>query len=135
MRRPLVERQVTLAGVAVLAVAVSLSLTTRHRHQKAVAALPASVGSYTALAAATGPRAAEQETSCGVALDRRLAGVYSPVLPCGVRLYLNYRSRHVLASVVGRPPAVVPAQFGLTPALASRLGIRGVRRVQWSYAA
>jgi len=37
--------------------------------------------------------------------------------------------------VIGRPPAVVPAQFGLTPALARRLGVNGVKRIRWSYAA
>jgi hypothetical protein len=135
VRQPLVERQVGLAGVAILAVAVSLSVATRREHAKVVAALPAPVGAYSALAAATGPRAAAKETSCGIALDRRLAGIYSPVLPCGIRLYLGYRSHHVLASVVGRPPTVVSAQFGLTPALARRLGVKGVRRIHWSYAA
>jgi hypothetical protein len=126
---------VALAAVAVLAVAISLSVSTRREHAKVVASLPASVGSYSALAAATGPRAAAKETSCGVAIDQRLVGIYSPVLPCGVRLYLDHGSHHVLASVVGRPPRAIAAQFALTPTLARRLGVNGVRRIHWSYAA
>ena len=124
-----------LAAVAVLALAISLSVSTRREHARVVASLPASVGSYSALAAATGPRARARETSCGVAFDNRLVGIYSPVLPCGVRLYLDHGSHHVLASVVGRPPTVLAAQFALTPALARRLGVNGVRRIHWSYAA
>lgn len=123
-----------LAGVAVLAVAVSLAFTTRENHAKAVAALPAAVGSYTALAAATGPMSGT-DAVCGVELTPHLVGIFSPVLPCGVRLYVTRGRHHVLASVVGRSPTVQGAEFGLTAALAHRLGITGVRRIRWSYAA
>lgn len=123
-----------LAGVAVLGLAVSLAFTTREDHAKAVAALPAAVGSYTALAAATGPMSGT-DPACSVEITPRLVGIFSPVLPCGVRLYLTRGSHHVLASVVGRSPTAEGAEFGLTAALARRLGITGVRRIRWSYAA
>ena len=135
MRRPLAERQVVLAGVTVVAIAASLAVTTRRDHQKAVAALPASVGTYTALAAAGGPGQGRKETACGVQLEPRVMGILSPVLPCGVRLYIGYRDHHVLASVVGRGPAAPGASLGLTQALSRKLGVTGVKRVRWSYAA
>ena len=134
MRRALAERQVMLAGAAVLGVAVSLAFTTRENHAKAVAALPVPVGSYSALAAATAPMSGT-DRACGVEITPRLVGIFSPVLPCGVRLYVTRGSRHVLASVVGRAPTAQGAEFGLTAALSHRLGITGVRRIRWSYAA
>jgi len=92
------------------------------------------VGSYTALAAATGPILGT-DPACGVEITPRLVGIFSPVLPCGVRLYVTRGSRHVLASVVGRSTTPEGAEFGLTAALSHRLGITGVKRIRWSYAA
>ncbi len=130
----LAQRQVVLAAVAILAVAVSFAVTTR-RDRKAAAALPAAVGSYTALVAASGPKVVGKHTLCGVQIAPRTMGISSPVLPCGVRLYLTYRGRHVLAAVIGRGPDTPGAELAVTPALARRLGITGVKRVRWSYAA
>jgi len=134
VRRALAERQVMLAGVAVLGVAVSLAFTTRRDHAKVVAALPPALGSYSALAAATAP-ASGTDPACGVEITPSVVGIFSPVLPCGVRLYVARGSHHVLAPVVGRTPTAQGAEFGLTAALAHRLGIIGVKRIRWSYAA
>ena len=56
MRRPLAERQVMLAGVALLAVAVSLAITTRQDARDAASRCRRLYGNYTALAAATAAR-------------------------------------------------------------------------------
>jgi hypothetical protein len=134
VRRALAQRQVVLAGVTVLAVAVSFAVTARH-DRKAAAALPPPVGSYTALVAASGPRTIGKRTACGIVVATRTLGISSPVLRCGTRLYLTYGSRHVLAPVVGRGPQAAGAEFAVTPALARRLRLTGVKRVRWSYAA
>ena len=118
-----------------LAVTVALGVTTRRGHEHAAAALPPPEGSYSALAAASGSRDVGKRTACGVVIGPRLMGISSPVLPCGSRLYIGYRGRHVLASVVGRGPFAPGAELLLTQALAHRLGVNGVKRVQWSYAA
>lgn len=133
MRRPLAQRQVMLAGAALLAVAASLAITSRHGSSSA--SLPASIGSYSALFSSTGPRTFGATTSCGVVLGTGTMGISSPVLPCGVRLYLAYRGTTMLATVIGRTPAAPGGAFGLTQALARRLGVTGVRRIRWSYAA
>jgi hypothetical protein len=122
-----------LLAVALLAVAVSLAVSEHNRH-KASAALPKPQGSYTALVATSGPRVVGRRTPCGVVIGTGTMGISSPVLPCGLRLYLNYRSRHVLASVIGRGPAGPGAEFSVTPALARKLGVSGVKRMRWSYA-
>ena len=73
------------------------------------------------------------KTSCGVLIGDATIGIASPVLPCGARLYLTFRNRHVLASVIDQADSA-GASFVLTHALARRLGVSGVRRVRWSYA-
>jgi hypothetical protein len=133
-RGRLAQREVGLLAVALLAVAVSIAITMRERHKAAASVLPPEEGAYTALVAASGPRAVGSRTGCGVVIGTRTFGISSPVLPCGVRLYLTYRSRHVLASVIGRGPEAPGAEFALTPALAHRLGVTGVKRLRWSYA-
>lgn len=134
MRPALVRRQLVLVAVTVLAIAVSLAVTTRPGH-KAAAALPAPVGSYTALVATASAKDEGKPTACGVVVSPWTVGISSPVLPCGVRIYLSRGQRHVLAPVIGRGPTTPGAEFALTPALASRLRITGLRRVHWSYAA
>lgn len=133
MRRQLAQRQVVLAAVTTIAVAVALAFATHHEHHRSVSRLPPPHGSYTGLAAASGASALGRRTSCGVLEGDSTLGIGSPVLPCGARLYLTYRRRHVLASVIDQAGAP-GASFVLTHALARRLGVTGVRRVRWSYA-
>jgi hypothetical protein len=134
VRQALLQRQLVLVAITVLAIAISLAVTTRPGH-KAAAALPPPVGSYTALVATAGPKSEGKTTACGVVVSARTVGISSPVLPCGVRIYLTRGGRHVLASVIGRGPTAPGAEFAITVALAHRLGITGLRRVHWSYAA
>jgi len=134
VRRFLLERQLILGAVAVLGIAVSLAITTRHRAHIRQAALPASQGSYTALVGTSSPPS-DDKAGCGFVIGPTTMGIASPVLPCGVRLYLSFRGKHALAPVIARGPAGPGMEFGLTRPLARRLGINGVRRVHWSYAA
>ena len=132
MRGRLAQRQVALVAVALLATAVSLALGGRHARR--AASLPPPQGAYTALVASRGAGTVGTRTSCGVVVGAGTAGIASPVLPCGVRLYFSYGGRHVLAPVIGRGPARPGAEFAVTPALARRLGLSGTARVSWSYA-
>lgn len=136
MTRRLSQREVALGGVALLAVAVSLAVTAQTRGP--APALPPPQGSYTALAGSTGPAVFGKKTVCGVVIGSATVGVSNPVLPCGVRLYISYRGRHVLTEVIGRGPSGrgrdAGRQFDLTVALARELGLAGVKRIQWSYA-
>ncbi len=132
MRRPLVQRQLALAGVAILGVAGSLAVTAKHPPH--AASLPPAVGSYTALAGSSGRQALGRPSACGVVIGSATEGVANAVLPCGTRLYLGYRGKHALVTVIDRGPQASDGEFGLTDALARRLGLVGVKRVQWSYA-
>jgi hypothetical protein len=132
VRSTLYRRQLALAGVAVLA---ALVVFAHEERRDRAAALPPARGSYSALAGAAAVSGAGQTPSaCGVRVGADTEGILNPVLPCGVRLYLSYRGRTVLASVIAHTPVPAGREFDLTSALARRLGLAGVRRVAWSYA-
>lgn len=125
------QRQAALAGAALLAAVVSLALTSGRHHRET---LPPPVGSYSALAGSSGAVAYGKRTACGEIIEPTTEGVSHPVLPCGVKLYINYNGKHVLTEVIDHGPDVPGREFDLTQALARRLGLVGVQRITWSYA-
>jgi rare lipoprotein A len=128
----LAQREVALAGLALLAAAVSLAVTRQTRHEPSTA--PQQEGSYTALAGSSGPAAFGKPTACGGVIRTDTIGVSHPTLPCGARVFIIYRGQTVLTQVVDRGPYVPGRQFDLTDALARRLGLRGVQTIHWAYA-
>jgi hypothetical protein len=134
----LVQRQVALAAIALLAAVGSLALAARDGGE-AVKPLPQPVpatggGWYTALAGPGQPRYGRR-TRCGFVLEPGTAGVTDSVLPCGVLLYVAYKdSPFVLTRVVDHRPVVAGRKFELTPKLAEQLGVDGVQRIRWAFA-
>lgn len=131
MKLGLAQRQAALAGIALLAAVVALAISSDHHHSSA---LPPPVGTYSALAASSGVVAYGKHTACGQVLGPTTEGVSQPVLPCGVKLYVNFRGKHVLTEVIDHGPNSSGTQFELTQALAQQLGLVGVQRIVWSYA-
>jgi rare lipoprotein A len=132
VRLQLAQREVALAGVALLATAVALAVSSAiHAHGSR---LPLPVGSYTALAGSGGFGTVGSKTACGEIISATTLGVANPVLPCGVQIYVSYRGKHVLTRVIDRGPYVPGREFDLTDALAHKLGVFGVQRIGWSYA-
>ena len=133
-----VQRQVALAGVALLAAIVALALTS-HGNGQPITGLPQPVpvaggGWYTALAGAERARYGHR-TRCGYLLKPGTVGVTDSVLPCGVLIYVSYKdSPHILTKVIDRRPVVPGRKFDLTPKLAEELGVDGVQRIRWVYA-
>jgi hypothetical protein len=130
----LAQRQVALAGVALLAAVAALVLTSRDKSQ-AVTGLPQPVtvagGWYTALAGAELPRYGKR-TRCGYVLRPSTEGIVDSVLPCGILVYVAYKNGpHILTRVVDRRPVVPGRKFDLTPKLAEDLGVDGVQRIRW----
>ena len=125
------QRQVALAGIALLAAAVALAISKQRSHSSS---LPPAVGAYSALASSSGTVAFGRHTACGQVIGATTEGVSQPVLPCGVKLYISYRGTHVLTEVIDHGPNAGGSQFELTQALAQRLGLVGVQRIVWSYA-
>jgi hypothetical protein len=132
-----VQRQVALAGVALLAAVLALVLTA-HDKGRAVTGLPQPVpvagGWYSALAGPEQPRYGAR-TRCGVVLQPDTVGITDSVLPCGILVYVAYRnSPHILTRVIDRRPVQPGRKFDLTPKLAEDLGVDGVQRIRWVFA-
>jgi hypothetical protein len=133
-----VQRQVALAGIALLAAVVALALTS-HEKGQAVTGLPQPVPVaggqwYSALAGAERPRYGRR-TRCGYVLKPNTVGVTDSVLPCGVLVYVAYGdSARILTRVIDRRPVLPGRKFDLTPKLAEDLGIDGVQRIRWVFA-
>jgi hypothetical protein len=133
-----VQRQVALAGIALLAAIGALALSSRGNGQSATTVpQPVQVaggGWYSALAGAQLPRYGER-TRCGYVLQPGTVGIIDSVLPCGILVYLAYKdSPKILTHVVDRRPVRAGRKFDLTPKLAEELGVDGVQRIRWVFA-
>jgi rare lipoprotein A len=124
---------VGLAAIALLAAVVALAVAAKTRSHSSE--LPAAYGSYTALAGTSGAAAIGKRTACGIVIRPSTEGVSHPVLPCGARIYVSFGGKHVLTQVIDRGPSRADREFELTDALARLVGLTGVQRIRWSYAA
>jgi rare lipoprotein A (peptidoglycan hydrolase) len=123
-----------LAFLAVALLAVVAVVAVLQRHDSSTPSGPQPVGSYTALAGSAPEAVIGRRTSCGIVLTEDTEGIAHPTLPCGVRLFITFGGKTVLAQVVDRGPYRGGREFDVTPALARRLGLQGVQNVRWSYA-
>ena len=131
MRPPLAVRELSLAALAFLAAVVALAVSAQTRHTGT--RTPQPVGSYVATAGTLGPSIG-RHTACGSVITADTEGVAHPTLPCGARIFVTYGRTTVLVQVIDRGPYVPGEQFGVTAALARRLGLQGVQPIHWSYA-
>jgi rare lipoprotein A (peptidoglycan hydrolase) len=133
----LLERQVALGGVALLAALGSLALDRAPEEQvaePAPQAPPVAGRWYEAAVGVYGPGFFGRTTACGVELTRQTRGVAHPVLPCGARIVVSNRGREAETRVVDRGPYGTAQEFALTQALAADLGLSGVQIVRWRFA-
>lgn len=70
---------------------------------------------------------------CGWLIEARTQGVVHPVLPCGAKLFVDFRGRQALTRVVAQSPVGDGRQFDLTPRLARALHLEGTRTVRWAF--
>ncbi|MDX6469450.1 MAG: rare lipoprotein [Gaiellaceae bacterium] len=125
-------RAAVLGAVALIAIALALALTHHSRH---TSNLPAAAGDwYSALAAPYAPSKGRSKSACGVAIGAKTIGVAHPVLPCGVKLYVEYKGKQVLTQVIDRGHTVPGREFDLTQALAKLLHVEGTQTIQWRFA-
>jgi hypothetical protein len=133
----LLQRQLALGGVTLLAVLASLAivraLESDSAPPEAVEAPPVAGRWYEAAVGAYGPGLFGRTTECGVVLTRRTRGVAHPVLPCGARIVVSYGGREAETRVMDKGPFGAGQEFALTQALATDLGLRGVQIVRWRF--
>ena len=58
-------------------------------------------------------------------IGAKTVGVAHPVLPCGVKIYVEYKGKQVLTQVIDRGHTVPGREFDLTQALAKLLAHAG----------
>jgi len=132
MRTPIAFRAAALAAVALVAAAVALALSGRGSGKKSDLPPPAGPW-YTVLAAPYAPKAGKR-SACNVVITRNTRGVAHPILPCGVKIYVEYRGKQELVQVIDRGPTVPGREFDLTQALAKELGLQGTQTIRWRFA-
>jgi rare lipoprotein A len=133
----LLQRQVALAGVALVAPLGSLALGRAEAGDGGAPAdgVPPARGTwYDAVVGTFGPGLYGRTTACGVRLVRDTSGIAHPELPCGVKVVLANEGREVETAVVDKGLVGARHDFDVTQALAEELGISGVRLVRWRFA-
>jgi Lytic transglycolase len=140
VNRSVAQRQIVLAGAALVAIVLALLVASLGDDSSSASndgpeAVPAPGGGwYTALAAPYRVNREAPTTACGHRADETTQGVAHPVLPCGTKLYLGYGEQEVLTEVVDRGSGAPGRVFDVTAPLARRLGLDGVRTVRWRFA-
>ena len=124
-------RAAALAGIALLGVAIALAVSQRSDGGKTTAS-PAGEW-YTALAAPY-TRTRARRGACGVVVGPKTPGVAHPVLPCGVKIYLEYHGREVLTQVVDHGHTAPGRTFDVTLPVAKLLGLDGAQTIRWRFA-
>ena len=139
MSAALGQRIAALAAAALLAGVFGVALSQAGRDAPGPVVAEPAVGEWggwsTALSgvAASAPRGG-RPSDCAWIVSRRTLGVVHPVLPCGARIFVEYGGTRALTRVVARSPVARDRELDLTPALARRLGLHGVREIRWAYA-
>src|SRR5438105_3742121 len=134
----LAVRQLSLGGVAVLAVVIALAIAhQRSESGSAANGLPQPVAAapadWSRALAGVGP-IPKRVSACGGLLKRGTLGVTHPVLPCGAKIFVAYRGREALTQVIDRGPSKPGREFELTPTLAAKLHLQGVQTIRWTFA-
>ena len=141
-RRPvsplLAQRLLALAAAACSTGVFGVALSQAGRDSPESALPEPAVGSWggwTTVLAGVAPQAprAGRRSGCDWVVLPRTQGVIHPTLPCGARIFVEYGGRQALTQVVARFPVGQGRQLDLTPRLARRLGLEGVREVRWAF--
>ena len=132
----LAQREVALAGVALLAVLVSLAVGAPGGGGT-TATLPEPVGQgaswYRALAAPGGGPFGRR-SACGIVIRKGTLGIAHPVLPCGAKIFIAFEGHEVLTQIIDHAPRSPGLEFEIAPALAGELGLHGVQQIRWTFA-
>jgi hypothetical protein len=132
------QRAAALAAAALLTGVFGVALSEAGRGTTDARLPEPAVGVWggwsTALAgvAPSAPRGG-RPSGCGWLVTPRTLGVLHPALPCGARIFVEYGGRQALTQVVARSPVGQGRQLDLTPGLAKRLHLVGVRELRWAF--
>lgn len=140
MKPQLAQRLVALGALALVAAVIAIAVTRNDSGSGANPALPNAApapgdGWYTALAAPGKLARKPRRTACGQVLKASTLGVSHPVLPCNVKVFIEYGNKQVLTEVIERNTNAGTPDFTLTKALAEQIDLHGVQSIKWRLAA
>jgi hypothetical protein len=135
----LAQRQIALAGLALLAGILALGLSSAEHASgpKLPGSIPAPDGGwFQAVATSRGStfRTKHLDEACGHVVGPTSPGVANPVLPCDTRIYIQFGDTEAFTQVIARGPSSSEADFELPPKLARELGLSGSQIIGWRYA-
>lgn len=136
----LAQRQMALAGIALLAGIVALGLSSTGSGPSGPQlpeAIPAPGGGwFSALASSHGPSflRSHLDKTCGHEVGPTSLGVAHPWLPCDSKIYIVFDNREALTQVLARGTSASERDFELAPALARKLGLSETQPIKWRYA-
>jgi hypothetical protein len=138
VRGSLAQRFLGLAGVALVAGVVALAIE-RDRSDSNATPLPEAApapggGWFAAIGVPARPPARPRATACGFRLTSKTLGVAHPVLPCGVKIYVEFGDKRVLTRVIGSGSGA-QSEFALTRPLADEIGLHSRQQIRWRFAA
>jgi rare lipoprotein A len=76
-----------------------------------------------------GPGFYGKTTACGTVLDQTTLGVANRTLPCGTPVFVSYGERGIVVPVIDRGPYSGTAEWDLTSATATALGMTETSRI------
>jgi hypothetical protein len=133
------QRALALAGAALLAGVVAVAVAQQTRSSARAAGPQPAIGAGAGWTSAVAGVAREfpvqgKRSHCGWLLRPETLGIVHPVLPCGVKLFVEIGGRRIYTEVVDRAAVPSGEDFDLTAALADRVGLAGTRAVRWAFA-
>ena len=139
MNAALAQRQIALAGIALLAGVLAFGLGSQKGSSgpKLPESIPAPGGGwFQAVATSSGRTFARRhlDQDCGHVVGPTSLGVANPVLPCDSKIYIQFGDTKALTQVVARGPSSSGADFELAPLLARQLDLKGSQIIGWRYA-
>jgi hypothetical protein len=134
----LAQRLLALAAAALLVGTFGVALSQAGRESDASALPEPAVGpwgGWTTVLSGVAPQAPRggRRSGCDWVVQPGTQGVIHPTLPCGSSIYIEYGGRQALTRVVATLPVGQGRQLDVTPRLARRLGLEGVREVRWAF--
>jgi hypothetical protein len=134
----LAQRLVALAAATLLTGVFGVALSQAGRESSETALPEPAVGlwgGWTTVLAGVAPVAprAGRRSGCDWVVLPRTQGIVHPTLPCGARIFVEHGGRQALTQVVARFPVGQGRQLDLTPRLARRLDLEGVRELRWAF--
>jgi rare lipoprotein A (peptidoglycan hydrolase) len=134
MSPALAQRQVALAGVALLGTLGAIALGRADGSAEPIRPATPTAAWEQGRVALFGQGREGEQTACGVTLGPEVRGIAHPVLPCGVPLILAREGREARGQVIERGTVEGGRTFDLTEALAAELGVQREATIRWRFA-